>query len=96
MIISGPGDIQGSPLLCNGPFRPKKASPVEVLVFLEQVFIRDPEELGQVSVLSESAMDEYIHHRCQIYGQAFPSTRPSILWIHHPRHRTILCDPMGS
>lgn len=96
MIISRPGNIQGSPLLGNSPLRAKKASPVEVLVFPEEVFIRDPEELHQVSVFSEITMNEYLHHRCQIYGQELASTRASILWIHHPRHRAILCDPMGS
>lgn len=96
MIIRGPGNIQGSPLLGNGPFSSEEACPIEVLVFPEEIFIRDPEELGQVSVLSESAIDEHLHHHCQIYGQGFSSTRVSILWIHHPMHRAILCDPMGS
>jgi hypothetical protein len=57
MVIGRPGNIQSSPLLGNGPFKSKEASPVEVLVFLEKVFIRDPEELSQVSVFTESATD---------------------------------------
>lgn len=52
MIIRGPRYVQGCPLLCNGPLFAEKASPVKVLVFSEEIIIRDPEELqvDQVSV----------------------------------------------
>jgi hypothetical protein len=43
----------------------KKASPVEVLVFLEEVFIRDPEELGQSAYLVRSQLD---HLECSLVG----------------------------
>jgi hypothetical protein len=46
VTTSGPVVIVLSQVL-----RAKKASPVEVLVFLEEVFIRDPEELGQSAYL---------------------------------------------
>lgn len=49
VVIGRPGDIQGGPLLGDGPLGSKEASPVKVLVFLEQVTVRDPEKLMIVS-----------------------------------------------
>lgn len=39
VIIGRPGDIQRSPLLSDGPFISKETSPVEMLVFLEQILV---------------------------------------------------------
>lgn len=61
-VISGrPGDIQGRPLLSDSPLWSEKASSVEVLVFLEQVAVRDPEKLSRVSACYTKADESQSH-----------------------------------
>ena len=48
IVASGPFHLKRCPVLRDGPFRTEQARSVEVLELLQEIFIRDPKDLGSV------------------------------------------------